>query len=478
MEIPTHLALPVLQTLFRWLNLVLFSCSYLSNKLPLFVFQSSGSIFGANNSSAPKSFGQGLFGQAPTPQASMFGSGTNAAAPASGLFASAALPSTQPTFGQAAAPPLFGQSSAFGHANASSSLFGQTQNQPTTFGQQQPSANLFGQAAQQQPSNVFAPTQGIFSPQPQQQNSANLFGQTQNSTFGQTPAASTNLFGQAAPQPTATAATPFVQSSSLFGQPPPQAGSVFGQAAASPGASNIFGQKAVFGQQTFGGQTGTAAAGMFAQPTAAPSTNLFGQTPVTPAASQTATLFGQAAAPPQPAPAPNPFGQSLFGQAPQQPPAFAQSGGSIFGQAPQAAPVGSSVFTQQTAPPSGLFASATTAPPAFGQSAFGPASPAPPAFSQVPAFSPQQSVFAQPADAASPFASAAPNNMFIKPEGMAKINPFAQSVSTPSNHYSEVSALSPLDIEAFEAPGFRLGAIPVHPPTLELCCWPSEVIVN
>jgi hypothetical protein len=88
----------------------------------------------------------------------------------------------------------------------------------------------------------------------------------------------------------------------------------------------------------------------------------------------------------------------------------------------------------------------------------------------VPAF--QQSVFAQPAaaDAASPFAAAAQNNVFIKSEGMAKINPFAQSAPVNSNHYSEVSALSPLEIEAFEAPSFRLGAIPVHPPTQELCC--------
>ncbi|CAB3385635.1 Hypothetical predicted protein [Cloeon dipterum] len=227
-------------------------------------FQSPGSVFGSNANQSPKPFAQtSLFGQATTPQKSIFGGSSLATNPPSGLFASATT-TAQPVFGQTA--PLFAQKSSFGQ---SSNLFGQQSTSLFSQAQAQGTSSVFGQSAQP---SLFG--QSTFGQQPAQTGS--LFGQSatfgqqtsapQPSTFGQSNLFSqttqpASVFGQSAPfsQPAATTA----QSSNIFGQ---STNSIFGQAstATSTSTGSLFGQSPAFSQQT--NLFGQTAPSVFGQP--------------------------------------------------------------------------------------------------------------------------------------------------------------------------------------------------------------------
>ncbi|XP_065344625.1 nuclear pore complex protein DDB_G0274915-like [Cloeon dipterum] len=429
-------------------------------------FQSTGSVFGSNANQSPKPFAQtSLFGQATTPQKSIFGGSSLATNPPSGLFASATT-TAQPVFGQTA--PLFAQKSSFGQSSnlfgqQSTSLFSQAQGTSSVFGQSaQPS--LFGQSTfgQQQPaqtSSLFGQSatfsQQPSAPQPTSFGQSNLFSQTTQ------PA---SVFGQSAPfsQPAATTA----QSSNIFGQ---STNSIFGQAntATSTSTGSLFGQSPAFSQQT--NLFGQTAPSVFGQPAQQP------QQQQQPAGQ---SLFGQTAA--------SSFGQkSIFGQSPAQPPAAtslfgqaaatpAESATPAFGsQAPAAPAFGqtpgpfSSPFTPAK-PPSGLFAAAAANSPAFAPTSTASASP----FGNVPAFGAQptpQQPQAAPLFESKPFAPAQEASVFAQTP--VKLSPFGPAAAVPAgNHYSPLEALTNEQIEQFNNSEFKLGSIPTMPPARQMCC--------
>lgn len=241
------------------------------------------------------------------------------------------------------------------------------------------------------------------------------------------------------------------QTTSFFNSAAPATGSIFGQPQQPSGAAasaNIFGGSSAFAAPAFG------AAPTFASAPAAGG-NIFGGGAIAqPQQQQQTNIFGGGVVG---------GGASAFGAQPQQ----QQS--SIFG-APAVAP---SIFADPNNSmqfganvPTASATAATTAN-VFGNATFGG--------QEQSVFGASSNVFGNPPAAA----PAANSSVFGSNSMSAPANPFGGGqqlqqqaggggVGEPSA-YSRMEDLTDLEMQAFNAEKFELGAIPVHPPPQQLC---------
>lgn len=362
-------------------------------------------------------------------------------------------------------------------------------------------ANIYNQSVQEQKpqaapstSNVFALSNAaVNSTQPQVNpfQLGSVFGGTQSTSSVMNTG---SVFGGASTNPSAM-----------------NAGSIFG---GQPAASNIFQsptQTSIFGgvkeQQpapvtsnfsfSLGQQAAKPSVYGSALPTS-PQSSIFGASQATPQQPMGSSIFGGQATntfgassifgstpiqPQQPQPTSSPFSSSIFAQS--QP-----AGSGIFGS-PQQPPQQSQMFGQPATHPAPSFIQpAAQQIQPFGQpatgSVFGGFQPQPDSMQQNSVFGqasvvPSNNVFGvqQPAPQAVPVPQmqpAASGSIFqIQQPNVSQKTPFGtnpfltQAEPVDERAYSKIEDLTTEEIQAFQAPTFELGKIPLKPPPKQLC---------
>lgn len=248
----------------------------------------------------------------------------------------------------------------------------------------------------------------------------------------------------------------------------------FGQPASFSQPSSLFGQST---PSIFGGQAGM---NQQQQQPQQQQTSLFAQ-PTSPSFGSSATFSS---------PFSSGFAQSAFGQSVQPASGFNQTapvfGASAFGGAasfsnPLAQQNPLSGQTVQPASASSLFQGTTSAPtfgqkatfesPVQGSSIFGQTIGGQSASVMTEGL-PQQQQQAQQPSAASLF-STPTQALFGNPSASSSSSLFggqpAVTADNPNDCYSEMNALSPEEIAAFQSESFVFGKIPLIPPPIELC---------
>ncbi|KAL7267626.1 hypothetical protein RUND412_009780 [Rhizina undulata] len=354
-----------------------------------------------------------------------------------------------------------------------------TQSTSAAFGQPQQSAPAFGQPAFAQPSQTTS-TFGTPSP----------FAARQTPAFGQP------SFGQPTTTTASTFAQPSASSASAFGQPGPASSTpAFGQPAfgATPQPQSALGRPA-FGQPAFGQPA-------FGQPaTLGQSTSAFSTTTTASPFSQPSTqqsAFGQSSAfganAPKPAFGQPAFPQSAFGQSAFGKPTSLGSNASPFSaQAPSSSPF---VQTQQNKAAATPFAATQQAQPQ-NQSPFSNANPFQQGQVQTQANNPFQAVAPAPQETSQPTSAfgqpSVPVSTFGVPQTQSspfsrdnpfqsgqqqasgpavphQINPQLQEKQRNKKWDDPVIEYTQMEIEAFAAPAFQLGNIPLVAPSRQMC---------